>query len=345
MTRPLRLCFDNAVYHVMARGNRKESIFYSDADRKAFLDQMNETFSKYSIVCYAYCLLNNHYHLFIKTRSPNLSSAMHFMNSSYANWLKSKYRLVGVVFQGRYKSVLVEESRYALILSTYIHLNPIRAGLVSCLHQYPWSSYLDYIGVRRPIVQQLDTSLVLGLVANRAETALGHTREMEGRPLPAHETYEDYVATMLGMKNPLEQMHKGIMLGGADFIERIEKRIAALGVCREIPATSAKPACLLKPEDLVEIMLATLGIEKEAIFARRGVQRRNPHFQLLLYLLRKMTPLSLKEIGSFAGLDYAAVHLAVKRFELKLGVDSKAAAMKDKVEKAVKRWAHSGNRL
>jgi len=71
MSRPLRISFNNAVYHITARGNRKEKIFYSDADRRVFLQKMNRTFLKYSFLCYAYCLMDNHYHLFIKTSLGN----------------------------------------------------------------------------------------------------------------------------------------------------------------------------------------------------------------------------------------------------------------------------------
>lgn len=345
MARPLRLSFDNAVYHVMARGNRKENIFCSVADRRVFLDLMNETFAKYSVICYAYCLMNNHYHLFMKTQLPNLSPAMHYLNSSYANWFKSKNRIVGVVFQGRYKSILVEENRYALSLSTYIHLNPIRAGLVRSLYQYPWSSYLDYIGGRKSAIERLDTSLVLALATNHAGFTRGPTKkEMARRLQTASKTYENYVSTMDKMKNPLDEAHKGIILGGQDFIEKIERQISFLGVYREIPATKVRPPCPLTPEDLVDTMTSSLGIKKETIFVQSGGQRRNIYFQLFLYLLKKTTPLSLKEIGGFVGMDYAAVHQVVKRFELKIGFDSALTAMKDKAEQAVAGWISGGMR-
>jgi hypothetical protein len=190
----------------MARGNRKENIFYSESDKKVFLEQMNETYIKYSIICYAYCLMNTHYHLFFKTRLPNLSQAMHHLNSSYANWLKAKHRIIGVVFQGRYKSILVEENRYALTLSTYIHLNPIRAKLVRSLNQYPWSSYLDYVGGRNSLIERLDTSLVHALVTGRTDlTPDLPMTERAGRLQIAHKAYENYVLTMEKMGNPLDE--------------------------------------------------------------------------------------------------------------------------------------------
>lgn len=123
MARPLRLKFENAVYHITARGNRKDDIFYSSQDKSNFIKKMNEMFEKYSFICYAYCLMNNHYHLFVKTSFANLSEGMHYFNTSYSNWFKAKYNIVGAVFQGRYKSILVDKDNYALVLSAYIHLN------------------------------------------------------------------------------------------------------------------------------------------------------------------------------------------------------------------------------
>ena len=336
MARPLRLCFEDAVYHVMARGNRKEDVFYSADDKKTFLDRINETLTKYSVICYAYCLMNNHYHLFIRTRLPNLSQAMHYLNSSYANWFKARHQIIGVIFQGRYKSILVEENRYALILSAYMHLNPIRAGLVRSLDQYPWSSYLDHIGARKPVIERLDTSLALTLAAGRVEPAPSPKREQTASwPQAAYGMYKNYVMTMNKTKNPLEEAYKGIILGGPEFIEKMERRIASLGTCREIPATDVRPPHLLTPEDLVVIMTDSLGIKKATIFRRSGGQRRNTYFQLFLYLLRKITPLSLKEIGGLVDMDYAAVHQVVKRFGLKLGLDPEIMAIKDKVERGL----------
>ncbi len=146
MARPLRLSFENAVYHITARGNRRDNIYNAEKDKVIFLEKMSETFEKYSISCYAYCLMDNHYHIFLKTLHSNVSKAMHYLNTSYSNWFKAKYRIVGVIFQGRYKSILVDADNYALMLSIYIHLNPLRAKIVKEPGDYIWSTYLDYVG-------------------------------------------------------------------------------------------------------------------------------------------------------------------------------------------------------
>jgi REP element-mobilizing transposase RayT len=121
MARPLRLSFENAFYHITARSNRREKIFYSEQDKKIFLKKLEEMLIKYSIICQAYCLMDNHYHLFIKTTQSNLSYGIHYLNNSYANWFRSKYKIIGPIFQGRFKSILVDADNYALVLS-WIHI-------------------------------------------------------------------------------------------------------------------------------------------------------------------------------------------------------------------------------
>ena len=164
MTRPLRLSFEDASYHITARGNRREKIFCSNRDREVFLKKLNEMLLKYSMTSYAYCLMDNHYHLFIKTQQANLSQGLHYLNSAYANWFRNKYQIIGPIFQGRFKSMIVDADNYALVLSAYIHLNPLRAGIVKQLNEYPWSSYLDYLGLRKSTIT--DSSFILKLIDN-----------------------------------------------------------------------------------------------------------------------------------------------------------------------------------
>ena len=129
MARPLRIEYPGAFYHILARGQRKDSIFYSDKDRKVFLHRLKETAQKYHIRIHAYVLMKNHYHLLMETPHGNLAKAMHYFNSNYTNWFRVKHSLVGSIFQGRYKSILIEKDAYLLELSAYIHLNPVRAEI------------------------------------------------------------------------------------------------------------------------------------------------------------------------------------------------------------------------
>ena len=204
MVRPLRLSFENAFYHITARGNRRDKIFYSDQDKKVFLKKLKETLIKYSIICYAYCLTDNHYHLFIKTPQPNLSQGIHYLNTSYANWFRSKYKIIGPILQGRFKSILVDADNYALVLSAYIHLNPLQAGLVKQLEDYPWSSYLDYLNLRKPSISNLNPSFVLQLLSSNLFESMGK--------------YREYIIQHQNMQDPLQQSYRNIALGSEVFI-------------------------------------------------------------------------------------------------------------------------------
>ena len=298
MARPLRLSFENAVYHITSRGNRREQIFYNDEDRKRFLEKINETCLKYSFICFAYCLMDNHYHLFLQTLLPNLSEGMHYLNTSYTNWFKARHKIVGVVFQGRYKSLIVDENSYGVYLSAYIHLNPYRAGIVKDLREYLWSSYLDYVDGEKTSVR-LDTSLILKHFDNDLETA--------------RRKYEAYVIENHMMENPLKDSYKGIVLGGNAFIQSIKERVGKIGNKREVPETKSLTA--YTTEEIIQKVMAEFSISREEIFNKK---RGNFFRQMTLYLLKQGTLMSLKEIGELFQMDYAAVSQACKRYEEKI---------------------------
>lgn len=298
MARPLRLSFENAVYHITARGNRREDIFHSDEDRRIFLDKINETLLKYSFVCFAYCLMDNHYHLFLKTLHPNISEGMHYLNTSYANWFKARHKITGVLFQGRYKSLIVDEDRYGVHLSAYIHLNPYRAGIVADLRDYPWSSYHYYIGGGSSPVE-LDTSLILKQFDNDIEMAW--------------RKYETYVKENSMIDNPLKESYKGIALGSEAFLKSIRERVQNIGKKREVPET--KTVTVYTAEDIIQKVMDEFSIDREKIFNKK---RGNFFRQMTLSLLKQFTSMSLKEIGEMFQMDYAAVSQACKRYEEKI---------------------------
>ena len=318
MARSLRLSFENAFYHITARGIRKENIFYSDKDKFVFIDKMNETFEKYSFVCYAYCLMDNHYHLFIKTPFANISEGMHYLNTSYANWFAAKYKLAGSIFQGRYKSILVDKDSYALILSAYIHLNPIRAGMVENLNNYYFSSFLDYVGKRSPIVKRLDISLILSKFADNKKQA--------------HKQYMQYVMENADLKNPLEKSYKNIALGNEKFIEKIKEKIAEFSSNREI--SHIKDESLLSKERVIDAISTRFGVEENTIFKK---VRGNIYRKLALYLFKKYTSLSLKKIGELFNMDYSAVSQTVKRFEKEMEKDKLVLEMVEKITKELEK--------
>jgi len=312
MARALRLSFENAFYHIIARGIRKENIFYSDKDKKVFLDKINETFEKYSFICYAYCLMDNHYHLFIQTPIVNISEGMHYLNTSYANWFKAKYKLTGPIFQGRYKSILIDADSYALVLSAYVHLNPLRAGMVKELEDYSFSSFLDYIGTKKPVIRRLDTSLILSSFSDNTEQA--------------QKMYKQFVLDNREMLSPLKDTFKGIALGSDAFIKKITEKIRSIVENREIKET--KFAATYSLDKIIKTVSDYFNINKSEIFKKK---RGNIYRQLTLYLIKRYTDLPLREIGELFNMDYTSVSMMVKRFEKKINTNKEMLEMFKKV--------------
>jgi len=141
MVRSLRIEYPGAVYHITSRGNKQESIYLSDEDRQFFLDLLSQVCYRCQWICYAYCLMDNHYHLFIETPRGNISKGMQLLNGIYTQKFNRSHQRVGHVFQGRFKGILVQKESYFLELSRYIVLNPVRANMVQYTNDWRWSSY------------------------------------------------------------------------------------------------------------------------------------------------------------------------------------------------------------
>jgi putative transposase len=144
MARPLRIELASGLYHVMSRGNERQAIVRDDADRQRRLDWLQRTVETYGWRLHAFVLMSNHEHLFLETPEPNLSGGMHLLNGSYTGYFNFRHRRAGHLFQGRFKSHLIEDEGYYLEISRYIHLNPVRAKLVQRPEQWRWSSYRGY---------------------------------------------------------------------------------------------------------------------------------------------------------------------------------------------------------
>jgi REP element-mobilizing transposase RayT len=145
MARSLRIEYPGAFYHVTSRGNERKAVFKSLRDREKFLTYLESATERYGAVIHVYCLMDTHYHLFIETPSVKLSKIMQHINGAYTTYFNRKRGRSGHLFQGRYKAILVEADEYAMELSRYVHLNPVRAGIVKTPEAYKWSSFRYYI--------------------------------------------------------------------------------------------------------------------------------------------------------------------------------------------------------
>lgn len=144
MTRPLRMEFKDAFYHILSRGNDGRNIFLDDDDYRIFLDILEIMSARFDVDILAYVLMCDHYHLLVRTNQPNLSKSMQWAGSTYSRRFNLKHLRRGHLFEGRFKSFIVQNDNYLTELSCYIHCNPLRAGLVEQLTDYRWSSYHDY---------------------------------------------------------------------------------------------------------------------------------------------------------------------------------------------------------
>ena len=187
MPRPVRLDFDGGVYHVVARGNERKPIFLDDGDRGAYLDRLAECQGRFDFRLYGYCLMGNHVHLALERGAVSLSRIVLALHSHYSQRFNRRHDRVGHLFQGRFRSFLVEKEHYLLALLRYIHLNPVRAGLVKRARAYPWSSDRSLrVGDGPP---WLDVDGVLSkLASSRSEAVARYRRLVDG---PEATEYED----------------------------------------------------------------------------------------------------------------------------------------------------------
>jgi putative transposase len=150
MPRTARLIMDNAVYHVMARGNQKQATFVEEADFLTYIDLLKHYKTKYQFKLYAYCLMPNHVHLILKVKKgSNLGKIMQGVNLTYAILFNGKYKKIGHLWQGRYKSKVIEKNKYLLECLEYVEFNPIRASISDSPFKYTWTSWQERMGYKK----------------------------------------------------------------------------------------------------------------------------------------------------------------------------------------------------
>jgi REP element-mobilizing transposase RayT len=196
--------YAGAVYHLTSRGNARQNIFWNDDDRKLFLGTFAQVIKRFSWVCHAYCLMNNHYHLLVETPRANVSLGMRQLNGVYTQTFNRRHKRVGHLFQGRFKGILVEKEAHLLELCRYVVLNPLRVNAKTRVRDWRWSSYRATAGVEAaPDFLTVDWIL----------RQFGQTR---GR---AQAKYREFVAEGLNDR-PWAKLRGQIFLGNDEFIRR-----------------------------------------------------------------------------------------------------------------------------
>jgi putative transposase len=228
VARPLRIEFADAVYHVTARGDRREPIFEGDADRGSLLSVVAQGLERFDAVALAYCLMGNHYHFVLQTRQPNLSRLMRHVNGVYTQTYNRRHRKVGHLLQGRFKAVLVDRDDYLLEVCRYVDLNPVRAGMKRHPRDWAWSSYRAHIGEAEGPVW-LDSASLYRQLAPRAPRREG----------PA--AYARFVADGNGVRLWDEALRGQIYLGSEAFADRM-RELADVQELPEVPRAQRRRA-------------------------------------------------------------------------------------------------------
>ena len=297
MARPLRIEQADTFYHVINRGNARGRIFRQEGDYSAFLDRVGRCAERFDIDVYSYVLMGNHYHLLLKTRHANLSQAMQWLGVAYSAWYNARHRRSGHLFQGRFKSFLVQEQDYIYRLLLYVHRNPLRAKRVERLRDYRWSSYAA-LAFRRREPGWFDPTKVYRAL----EIDAGSFR----RAVAAYDEKRDDL---------FADLYYGVVLGSAETV-------AALRKTMEGTSYTERPQ--------VRRLLSHGGIEERIDECRRRLDldpdecrtllrpirhRSRPKRDLLIYLLWRDGRYRLADIGAPFAIGYPAVSAAKTRAE------------------------------
>jgi len=231
MARPLRIEYEGAVYHVTSRGNAKSDIYLDDEDRVLFLDVLQYVVERFGWKCHAYCLMGNHYHLMIETPQPNLSRGMGQLNGMFTQRFNRRHSRVGHVFQGRFKSIIVDKNAYLLELSRYIVRNPVAADMVKSVGDWQWSSYQATSGMTKaPSFLHIDWLL----------SQFGDSRGQ------AQRNYIRFAGEDVS-QSPWQLLNGPDVLGDDEFREKLQSDLG------DIPMGVAKSKAILRRLPLAEI--------------------------------------------------------------------------------------------
>ena len=306
MSRSYRLQGEGLLYHITSRGDDRKKIFINETDYQKFLEYLRISQEKFQFYLYAYCLMGNHYHLLLETTQPNLSRIMQSLNTAYTVYYNVKRKRSGHLFQGRYKSILVDKDSYLLELTRYIHLNPVRAKIVDRPEKYQWSSYNEYLNKN-------NDSLI-----NKAELF----RYFKLSPVQ----YRKFVLDVMEKStNPFVDVYGGFILGKAAFIKDtlalLKEKVEGKDYAHKKMIEGVDPGIVIQEvaayykQDLEALRKA----KKKPLLAKK----------IAIYLLKRLTALTNKEIGQEFGIGYSGVSWVAQDVERLIEENKK---IKDDVE-------------
>jgi REP element-mobilizing transposase RayT len=315
MARPLRIEFEDALYHVCARGNERQRIFRDDKDRLRLIELLEQSAKRYQGAVLGFVLMSNHFHLIARTPRANLSRWMHWLMVSYTVYFNWRHHRSGHLFQGRYKSFLVEgeEGDYLLELSRYLHLNPVRGKRLGQgtlgerrerLRAYRWSTYLGYAGLRKQwsFVQEAPVLRQMGSASAGSNGRLEYRRFVEE-------------GLLREVESPWEEVQWQAVLGSESFVQRIQDRLQRKPKERAEITGLRRAARPPEAQAILKAVAQRYGVTMEHIrTGSYGLEARN----VAIWLVWENSGMSLREIGElFGGLNYAAVAQRLRRLSSK----------------------------
>lgn len=278
MARPLRIEYEGAVYHITSRGNARQGIFLDDGDRTTFLKILGDVVERYNWICYAYCLMANHYHLLIETPDANLSRGMQQLNGVYTQAFNRRHHSVGHLLQGRYRAILVEKESHLLDLVRYIALNPVRAKLVRHPRDWHWSSY-------RSTSSEGESPKFLS-----TDWILSQFHEDRRR---AVKEYREFVKGGYGI-DVWGELRGGVILGTEQFAQALKPLLWEKSSITEIPR---RERLAVRPR-------------LEELFA--GSKDRSDRNKRIYQAVRTYG-YTLKKVAEFTGLHYSTISVIARR--------------------------------
>jgi putative transposase len=281
MTRSLRIEYEGAVYHVTARGNERKRIFFTARDYDKFREYVGAARKRFRFIVHCYVLMSNHFHMLIETPEKNLQRIMHYINSSYSIYTNTKRRRCGHLFQGRYKTIVIDKDSYLTELSRYMHLNPVRAKMVEKPEDYLYSSYRTYItGAEDPIVDRSHILRTFGEEISRAERA-----------------YKSFVDSALAeeLESPLKNVYGGGILGDEDFVNEVLANLEGYELANEEIAHRKELSGNLQAEAILCKVAEHLGEPLQEVL-RKGSTRK-----ICVYMLKEYSTLTNREISEIVG--------------------------------------------
>ncbi|MGE5347104.1 MAG: REP-associated tyrosine transposase [Acidithiobacillales bacterium] len=299
MSRPLRLEFPGAVWHVTARGNERRDVFRDDADRELFLSILGRTVELFRWKLHAWVLMRNHYHLLVETPEPTLSRGMRQLGGLYTQAFNRRHRREGHLFQGRFKSILVGKESYLLELARYLVLNPVRGGAATSARAWRWSSYRATAGLALA-PPWLETKWTL--------------RQFGASPRKAQERYRAFVAEgRTAAFEPWSRVRQQIYLGTDEFVEEALATAEGRSPGKGIPRRQRQRA-VSDPVRAAGKLAAALGTSLEELNARTRTFIRER--RLLAWALRQHSLLTLERIGGALGVGVGQASVLARAGEV-----------------------------